>query len=865
MNIKKVLPHIAAVVAFVACSLIYFSPILDGKQLNQSDMSQFAGMSKSLDDYERVSHHYSEWTNSMFSGMPTYQIKSDNNYNIEEVINNIFTLGPISHSAGIMFLMALGFYVFLVCMGANPWMSLFAGLIYALGSYNIIIIGVGHITKAWAMAMMAPILAGMILVFRKKYVYGLALFTLSLGMQLSFNHIQITYYTLITAIVLGVSYLIFAIKDKGIKDYSKGFGILVLGALLAVLPYSSHLLINKEYVKHTMRGGSELTITPKGKENTQTNAKGLDIAYAYNWSYGKGETMTLLIPDYKGGGYSDAKRVQENKITENRIRELQSTAPKTQDQGVYQQVANQYLMSTYHGEQPFTSGPVYFGAIVIFLSLLGFIILDNKWRWWLLVATLISIFMSWGSNFMVLNEWLFYHLPLYNKFRTPSMALVIANVTLCIAGFMGLKAFFESDDEKKKALALYVSGGVTLLITLLCAIAPNLFTDFTSTKDTVFAQHLGDSFVQALIADRESAFTSDAFRSFIFITIAFVALLLYFKGKLKNQILVICIIGLCSVIDLWGVAKRYVNNDLSYQTQMEALPSQSQAETMLYNEIQAKKPAHYRVYNMAVNTFNETNTSYFFPSIGGYHAAKLQRYQDIIDFYFTNTSYKQNDIQDTALLAKNQLRQVYYQASQMPNFPMPNMGVLNMLDTRYVIINQQAFVENTEVCGAAWFVNNIKWVNNADEEILALDNFNPKQTIIIDKQFSDVVKANEIKADTTSKVVFVNDDVDNPEKRVYKVSTKTPQLLVFSEIYYKDSWHCYLDGKEVPYFRANYVLRAMNVPAGEHTIEFVCQSSTIKTGGIINLIGSVLLVLLLVGALASPYLKKKFCSKEKKQ
>ncbi|MCF0210668.1 MAG: hypothetical protein HUK18_05085, partial [Bacteroidales bacterium] len=357
----------------------------------------------------------------------------------------------------------------------------------------------------------------------------------------------------------------------------------------------------------------------------------------------------------------------------------------------------------------------------------------------------------------------------------------------------------------------------------------------------------------------------DAFRSFIFITIAFVALLLYFKGKLKNQILVICIIGLCSVIDLWGVAKRYVNNDLSYQTQMEALPSQSQAETMLYNEIQAKKPAHYRVYNMAVNTFNETNTSYFFPSIGGYHAAKLQRYQDIIDFYFTNTSYKQNDIQDTALLAKNQLRQVYYQASQMPNFPMPNMGVLNMLDTRYVIINQQAFIENTEACGAAWFVNNIKWVNNADEEILALDNFNPKQTIIIDKQFSDVVKANEIKADTTSKVVFVNDDVDNPEKRVYKVSTKTPQLLVFSEIYYKDSWHCYLDGKEVPYFRANYVLRAMNVPAGEHTVEFVCQSSTIKTGGIINLIGSVLLVLLLVGALASPYLKKKFCSKEKIQ
>lgn len=859
MDFKKILPHIVAIAAFIICSLVYFSPILDGKQLNQGDMAQFSGMSKSLDDYERASGRNAEWTNSMFSGMPAYQIKNAHNFNVIEFINIPFTLGPYSQSAGIMFIMALGFYIFLVCMGANPWMSIFAGLVYALGSYNVIITGVGHITKAWAMAMMAPILGGMILVFKKKYVRGVALFALALGMQLSFNHIQITYYTLITAVVLGISYLVFAIKEKDIKDFGKSFGILVIGAVLAVLPSSAHLMINQEYVKHTMRGGSELTVKPQQDNNTQTNAKGLDINYAYNWSYGKGETMTLLIPDYKGGGGSDIRRIQDGKITENRTRELQSTTPAVQDQNAVQQVANSYLTSTYFGTQPFTAGPVYFGAIVIFLSLLGFIILDNKWRWWLLIASIISILLSWGNNFMALNEWLFYNLPFYNKFRTPSMALVIANVTMCMAAFLGMKAFFESENAKKKQIALYVSGGVTLLITLLCAIAPDMFTDFSSEKDKIFEQYLGASFVSALIADRQAIFTHDAFRSFTFILLAFITLWLSMKGKLKNQTIAFCIIGLCAVIDLWGVDRRYVNNETSYQTKYEATPTPSQAENALLDHISQAKPNHYRVYNMSVNTFNDASTSYFFPSIGGYNAAKLQRYQDVIDFYFTNTSYKQKDLADTALLMKNQLRQVYLQASSMQGFPMPNMGVLNMLDTRYVIINQNAFVENTEACGAAWFVNNIKWVNNANEEILALDNFNPKETVIINKEFASMVK--ETAVDETASIKFENDDWDNPEKRVYKVNSKTNQLVVFSEIYYKDSWHAYLDGKEVPYFRANYMLRAMYVPAGNHTIEFVCKSDTISKGRIINLVGSILLVLLLGVAICWPVIEKKYCKK----
>lgn len=860
INFKEILPHIVAVLVFIIASFIYFSPVLNNKQLSQSDMSQFEGMSKSLVDYHKQTGDYSEWTDSMFGGMPAYQLINSPNYNVTEFIAKPLTLGSYNLSAGVLFLLALGFYVFMVTMRVNPWMSIFAGLIYALGSYNIIIIGVGHITKAWAMAMMAPTLAGMILVFQKKYVKGLTLFALCLALQIHFNHIQITYYTLITAIIIAVSYFVFAIKEKEIKDFAKSLAFLVCGALIAVLPSAGHLMVNQEYVKQTMRGGSELTIHPNNNTNQQISDKGLDINYAYQWSYGKGETMTLLIPDYKGGGASDIKRLQDNKTTINRMKELQSTTPITKNNNEFQQVANMYLQSNYFGTQPFTAGPVYFGAIIIFLSLLGFLIIENKNRWWLLVATLFSILLSWGNNFMALNEWLFYHLPLYNKFRTPSMALVITNVTMCIAAFFGLKAFLESDNDKKRKISLYISGGVTLLITFLCFVTPDMFSDFSSPKDETFAKVLGPSFVSALIADRQDMFSSDAMRSFIFIAIAFLALFLHMRGRIKNQTIVFCIIGLAAIIDLWAVDKRYVNNEISYQSKYEALPNPSKAELDLMDMLSKQKPMHYRVYNMSVNSFNDASTSYFFPSIGGYSAVKLQRYQDLIDFYFTNTSYKQKDLNDTSLLANNPLRQVYQQASSMQGFPMHNMGVLNMLDTRYVITNQNAFVENTEACGAAWFVNNVKWVNNPNEEILALDNFNPKQTVVINKEFSSQIK--ETKDNANAKIQFVAEENDNPTHRVYNTSSSTPQIAVFSEIYYKDSWKAYIDGKEVPYFRANYVLRGMYVPAGNHKIEFICKSTTLSKAKIINFIGSTLLILLLCYAIFQPWIEKKIFKKK---
>jgi hypothetical protein len=855
MNFKKILPHIIAVVAFIVVSLVFFSPVMEGKKLFQSDMAQFDGASKELHDYEKASGEGANWANAMFSGMPSYQIAFPQSNNIFNTIAPPLTLWNRSFDAGIFFIMMLGFYVFMCSMGAKPLISAFSALIYALGSYNVIIITVGHITKAWAMAMIAPILAGMILVFKRKYISGIIIFTLSLGLQIYFNHIQITYYTLIAALILGMTYLIYAIKEKQIKNFALSCGALIIAAVIAIMPNSSHLALNAEYAKHTMRGGSELTI--KANDNTNNNEKGLTIDYAYAWSYGVGETLTMLIPDFKGGGSSDNRW---ESLAENRLQEIQSTQPAQASHPQINQVINQYAGSTYWGEQPFTAGTVYFGAIVIFLSLLGFLLIKGAERWWLLFATIVSILMSWGSNFMILNEFLFNHLPLYNKFRTPSMILVIANVTLVITAFLGLKEFFNKEiDNNKKTTSLFISGGIVGGFCLLCALLPDLFASFTSSQDSVFETILGNSFIQALYEDRKSAFTSDALRSFIFIAIAFVSLFLFAKDKLKKEIIVIVIIGIASVIDLWQVDKRYISND-NYKKPYELEIQSTPALETIKADVEAKNIKHYRVYNMAVNTFNDASTSFYVPSIGGYHGAKLQRYQDIISFHLTNPNYVQKDLNDTSLLKTNQIRQFFYTYQQQ--IKCPNLQVLNMLDTKYFIlpVGQEGgtAIENPEACGAAWFVENIKTVNTADEEILALNDFNPQHTAILNKEFASQLQNKDFSnADQQATIALQESPNKNPDLKIYKTKSTTAQLCVFSEIYYKEGWKAYIDGKEAPILRANYVLRALEVPAGEHTIELRCEPDTLKTFNIINLIGSILIAIFVIGAIALPFIKKK--------
>ena len=850
MNFKKIIPHIIAIVSFIVISFVFFSPVLDGKKLFQSDMAQFDGASKELIDYQKASNESANWTNSMFGGMPSYQIAFPQSNNIFNTIAPPLTLWTRNFDAGIFFIMMLGFYVFMCSMGAKPLISAFSALIYALGSYNVIIITVGHITKAWAMAMIAPILAGIILVFKRKYISGIIIFTLSLGLQIYFNHVQITYYTLIAVLILGFTYLIYAIKEKQIKNFALSCGALIIAALVAIMPNSSHLALNAEYAKHTMRGGSELTI------QANNNAKGLTIDYAYAWSYGVGETFTMLIPDFRGGGSSDNRW---ESLAENRLQELQTTQPAQASHPQIQQVINQYAGSTYWGEQPFTAGTVYFGAIVIFLSLLGFLLIKGAERWWLLAATIVSILISWGNNFMILNEFLFNHLPLYNKFRTPSMILVIANVTLVITAFLGLKEFFNQEIEnKKKTRALYISGGVIGGFCLICAIFPELFASFSSSQDATFQAILGDSFIQALYEDRKEAFTSDALRSFIFIAIAFATLFLFVRNILKKEFIAIAIIGIASVIDLWQVDNRYISKD-NYKKPSELEIQSTPALEQIKAEVAEKNIKHYRVYNMTVNTFNDASTSYHVPSIGGYHGAKLQRYQDIISFHLTNPNYVQKDLNDTSLLKINPIRQFFHTYQQQIN--CPNLQVLNMLNTRYFIlpIGQEGgmSVENPEACGAAWFVENIKWVNTPDEEILALNDFQPQHTAIINKDFASQLQNKDFtKADQNATITLQDSPNNNPDLKIYKTNSTTPQLCIFSEIYYKEGWKAYIDGKETPILRANYVLRAVEVPAGEHTIELRCEPDTLKTFNIINLIGSILIAIFVIGAIALPFIKR---------
>ncbi len=866
---KKILPHIAVLVLFLGVSFAYFSPVLDGKKVFQSDMSQFEGGNKDLADYEEATGERAGWTDGMFGGMPSYQLTMPESFNLFKALSAPITLGNYSFSAGIVFLMMLGFYVFMIAMGAKPLLAAFASLAYALGSYNIIIIAVGHITKAWAMAMIAPIFGGMILVFRRKWLTGAAIFTLALGLQINFNHIQITYYTLLGALVLGLCYLIYAIIDqkrergKQVRDFVFSCCILLLCAGLSLMPNASHMKLNSEYVAHTMRGGSELTVKPDPKSQSQNNDKGLSIDYAFAWSYGLGESFSVMVPDFRGGGSSD-HRFEE--LAERRINQIQTTQPAQAQHPQINQVINQYAGSTYWGEQPFTAGTVYFGAIVCFLALLGFILLEGKMRWWLLGATIVSFVLSWGSNAMWINEFLFNHLPLYNKFRTPSMALVLANVTLVIAAFLGLKELLYSDkDTKKKTLALYISGGVTGGLCLLFALFPTLFADFTCSSDGNFQVILGDSFLQALVDDRKAAFVSDSWRSFIFIAVAFAAVLLYVKGVLKKEIIVVAVVGLASTIDLWQVDKRYLDNT-NFQKPYEMTPQPTAAIETIKQSVEAQNTDHYRVYNMAVSTFNDASTSYFFPSVGGYHGAKLQRYQEIIDFYFTNRNYVQQDLRDTSLLAQSQLRQFFFQYGNQ--IPTPNFGVLNMLDTKYVILplGQEGgmAVQNPEACGAAWFVPQIRWAKNADEEILALDNFDPRQTVVLNEQYKSSVAQNGA-FDAQATIRLEPQEIKNPDYKKYTYTSKATQLAVFSEIYYEGDWKAYVDGKRVEILRADYVLRALELPSGSHTVEFKFEPDSLRTFTPVNLAGSILISLLVIAAILYPIFGNKLPFGKKKE
>lgn len=793
-TLKKCMPYLWAVILFAVLSVAYFAPIVfDNKGLVQGDAKSYQGMGRDLKDYHEETGDYAFWSNGMFGGMPANYTYMPPVQNIFAFIAKFFSLLP-QGSVSIVFLYLIGFYIFLLSLGCKNWLSVIGAIAYAFASYNIIIIDAGHINKGLVMATMAPIIGGIIMCYRKQYLWGIVVTLIFTGLNVYWNHQQISYYLLLVILSIAIAYLVQAVREHTLKAYFKSSTILVAVACVAIAPSAGTLISTADYAKESMRGGAVLQNNPEG----QKESSGLDIDYAYSWSYGRGEMMTLLIPNFYGASshYNIGQKSNAYEV-------LGGSSQASQ-------FVNYAPM--YWGDQPFTSGPVYAGAIICFLFLLGLLIIKGPEKWWILAATIISIILAMGKNFAVINDFLFYHLPLYNKFRTPSMALIIAGVTMVTMAILVLKQIIEDKEDRKKYLRpLYISGGITGGLCLLFALFGGGLMSFSAASDAAYRDY--PQLIQAIIADRQHMLTTDSWRSLLFIVLAGGALWLYIRKSL-SVVRLLAIVGVLIFLDLWMVDKRFLNFDSFVPKRQVAEMRPTPADLQI---LQDKDP-NYRVMNLSANTFNESNTSYFHKSIGGYSPAKLRRYQDIIDYYLSR------DL---------------------------NVNVLNMLNTRYLIVPTQQGAQvqqNPGALGNVWFVDELKWVNSPDDEILALKEFDPKKTAVIDVKWKDNVTSKELSQPRDSNAVIRLTDYANPGYLIYESSSSQPQFAVFSEVFYK-TWRAYIDGVEVPLVRVNYILRGLEVPAGNHKIEFKCVDEVYLTGSRLSLIASVIVGLMLLGLL----------------
>lgn len=825
---KNVWIHVGMIAAMLVASLIYFSPVMSGKIVRQLDIVKFESMVKETKDFHEATGDYAHWNSAMFSGMPGYQIGGNPPVkSVYQPIQKIGTLGflGMDRNAGVLFFYLIGFYVALCALGCKPWLSLVGALAFGLGSYNIIIIEAGHITKAWSLAMMAPILAGMLLCLRKPregkekwrdWLWGGILFTMALGLQLLCNHIQITYYTVIGAVVLGLTYAIVSIKQHYIKEFFIALGILVGGAALSFACNARNLMVSMEYSKETMRGGNELTVTPdaiyhNGSKGGNNNANGLNIDYAFGgWSYGIGETYTLLVPGTMGGATLEPVNLEKSKLYNAFV-----------DNGI--QYPNEWgeKAPLYWGDQNVTSGPVYFGAIVIFLFLLGMIVVKGHDRWWILAASLISIMLSWGDHFLLLNEWVFNNLPLYNKFRTPSMALVLANACMVLMAALTLKNIFNpqnnEEDRRRIKQGVFISAGSLILIIVVVMLSGCF--GFSSK----FEEGWPDALSNALKADRKSLFIGDSTRSLVFILLAAVSLLLYLNHTIKKSAAALAIIGVLIVVDLWIVDRRYLNST-NFVDKLD--PQVSFVESNYDRDIDhmaaQSGDTNYRVYTLRSDPFNDSHPAAFHHQIGGYSAVKMSRYQNLINFYL---SYG-------------------------------DMNVLNMLNTRYFVTQDGQVQRNPYALGNCWLVDNIKAVDNVNDEILALHEFDPATTAVVNtKEFPELAEFSSPVAGDT--IWMEHQTTYNPDYLRYHSRTSGPRLAVFSEIYYAPDWRVYIDEKPVDHFRVNYVLRGLVIPAGDHVIEFKNEAPLFHKMDTVTIISSIVLVLLIGGSLFLYYRKRK--------
>ena len=800
-NWKNIVPHIIAVLIFLALTLVYFSPVLEGKDIKQDDAIGSMGWGKDARDYHEESGEYSYWSNAMFSGMPcnyTFSPQPDNVFKpIGEVVTlNIF--GASYRHIGCIFLTFIGCYILLLALGCNPWLSIAGSIAYTLGSYNFIIIDAGHMNKSLVIATMAPLIGGIILCYRGKLLTGALTTLIFAGLNIYWSHQQVSYYLLLTAMIIAIVYFVCAYREKRLKYYFKATAVLAVVAVLAAAPAVGILLPTSDYAKSSMRGGSELNVKDGEK------ASGLDTEYAFAWSYGKAESLTLLVPNLYGsasnsnvGTESELYKAYCDIMVDNYANMVLEQNPGASvNEAVRYIKNNREIMReinkeaanfvryapTYWGEQPGTSGPVYAGAIVCFLFVLGLIIVRGPEKWWLLAATIFSLVLAWGSNLSGINNFLFEYLPLYNKFRAPSMALVVTTLAMSTLAILAVKSFIEREkNDTGLSKALFTAMGITGGITLLFAVMPDAFFDFTSTADTRFAQI--PELLDALVQQRRTMLISDAWRSFAFILATTALMWAYTRYNLKQQ-LFIALLGVLFLFDMWPVCKRFVNDD-KFMPKKETTAIRETAADKQVKELAGDDP-HYRVFNLTDpnGPFNEAFTSYKHKSIGGYSPAKLARYQDVIERYLSKL----------------------------------NMNVISMLNTRF-FITPDGVQENYDAFGNCWLVNDIAWVNSAKEEIASIENID-KQTAYIDKAWQANIDNPEVYNNTTPGFIRMT-EYRNPGNIIYNSSCSAPKIAVFSEVYYK-TWKAYIDGEEVTPIRANYILRALPIPAGEHTIEFKC-------------------------------------------
>jgi len=802
-NLKQFLPHIVAVLLFVVASVLYFSPVLQGKQIKQHDISQYIGMSKSFKDFNKTAEKETYWTDAAFGGMPTYQLGAKYPHNYIKKLDHLLRFLP--RPADYVFLCFIGFYVLLLVLKVDWRYALIGGFAFGFSTYFLVILGAGHNSKLHAIAYFPLVLSGIFLVFRKKYLPGFILMAVTMGLELNANHPQMTYYLLLLVLVIGLVYLIDAVKKKELKHFFTSIAVMITAVVFSLGLNATNLMASLEYKKESTRSKSVLTINPDGSPKEVTG--GLSKEYITHWSYGIGESLNLFVPGLYGG--SNSEPIKKDALVVKKMQRMFGISAKEA-----QQYAGQFM---YWSDQPGVSGPAYIGAVVIFLFVLGVFLVKGRLKKWILFGGGLLLVLSWGKNFSVLTNFFIDYVPFYDNFRAVSSMQVIVELVIPILAIFGLHKFlnnFEQKEEKLKVLKYTV--GITAGLAIGFYLLKGTLFDFVGNRDSDLLKNYGPDFLNMIKEQRESIFTTDVLRTLTLVLLSAVILWMYLKDKVKENI-VLLVIGCLIVFDLVGVDRRYVNSDNFVSARYVNEPFQiTEADKRIQEDT-----SHYRVLDFSTSSFSNARTSYFHKAFGGYHAAKPKRAEDIFEFYVSRN----------------------------------NIRVVNMLNVKYVIQDNEGrkvALNNPYANGNAWFVEELKTVETADEEIILLDTLNLKKQAVVQLGQTELEQVY-----TLDSLASINLKSYKPNHLVYETSNTNDGLAVFSEVYYENGWNAYIDGELKPHFRTNYLLRGLEIPKGKHSIDFKFEPQVIKTGSSIALASSVGLLLLVLGGLFYEFKKKK--------